>query len=225
MLAMKGNDMKRWGLVCSVFCMVFLIGCPAMIVDSLKNRRDFQVNNLSFEKENYPTIVVIPYNYSLGRYRDQFDGTHIDIVNDPARKVIVSTCTQELTKCRFSIPDESRVIDFMHHENIDIFALYNALDLAKLESGHTIQKIGRGFDAKAVLAIHVIKWTAGHWYGGNETEVEVIIFDTETEQRIWRGYAKVIHSPSKNYKQKIFQDIFAKLFEEFNPKKTPRKRT
>ena len=171
-----------------------------MIIDKMKNRKDFKVTNISFSKEQCKTIVLIPYNYSLSPEKDIVK----DIVNE--------YCSKELEKHSFAIIKIESTQEYIKKNEINILTKVNALDMDKLKSNHTIQKIGKGMNADAVMAVDVKTLYQGHWFGGNVTELEVFLFNSSSEKLMWKGYANMIHSPAGKYNVKAFSAIFKRLF-------------
>lgn len=204
-------------------CLSFLSGCPAMVLDRMKNKREFWIENISFQKKNYPTIGIIPYSYSESNnfsYDSFVDGKVQKI--DTGRidlgyaNKIFDVCSHELKRNHFTIINQNRVLDFINRNNIDLTNDAMALDMEKVKKDNNIHKIGTGLNVNAVMAIDIKLLSHGFWYTGNYTELEVFLFDANTEELIWRGYAATIHESMKDYREKIFRIIFRRLFASLN---------
>lgn len=181
-----------------------------MILDRLKNKREFSIKNISFVKENYRTIGIIPYSQKIIRGGLQgkrvWDTRYADSIYE--------TCSNELTKLKYNVIDKDEIVDYIDAHSIDIVDGDLALDLDKLKQNENVHHLADGLGADAILAIDVKYLTPGFWYTANVTELDVFLFDGKTEDLIWRGHSRIIHGWEKNYRAKIFKIVFRELFKD-----------
>lgn len=200
-------------LICVGLCVLFLSGCPSIIADRMKNKRQFVTENFTFSKERYPIVAIVPYSCGAGggvpfNERILKEG---EIDFGYADK-IYETCANELMKKGFAVFEKSKFIQYLKINPVDITTKNMALDLSKLESVGTIQKMGTGLMVDSIVAVNVKKLTLGRRAGGNTTELEVFAYDVKTEHVVWNGRADVVNKESANYSEKVFKTIFRSLF-------------